>query len=69
MKIFLFLIIIICAIILLLLALVYGIGMGAYIMQSIITKEVDMDKIDEYGFDKWLVYLYKIIDNVYHENM
>lgn len=68
MKIFLCLIIVICAIILLLLALIYGIGMGAYIMQSIITKEVDIDKIDEYGFDKWLVYLYKIINEIYHEN-
>lgn len=69
MKIFLFLIIIICAINLLLLTLGYGIGIGADIMQSIITKEVDIDKIDEYGFDNWLVYLYKIINKVYHENM
>lgn len=68
MKIFLFVIIIICAIILLVLTLGYGIGIGSYIMQSIITKEVDMDKIDEYGFDNWVVYLYKIVNKLYRED-
>jgi len=68
MKILLFIIVIVCAIILLLLTLGYGIGIGAFIMKSMFTGEVDINKIDEYGFNKWIVYLYKLLDKIRYED-